>query len=163
MIAAGTSLLVLGALVDVAAVVVLGAVVVVMLALGGLEDPHAASRIDASAIAPSVTPIRELSKPSCLAVAPVDLMVMIIAARSLLARESVRKSVEASSGRFRCQGRFSPDIARDARWRDETALEFRQTARTSYSWAHSGSSELGDLWLSVGPVTACFATVGFRP
>jgi hypothetical protein len=112
MIAADPPVFVLGALVDVAAVEVLGVVVVVMLALGGVEDPHAASRIDARAIPPSVTPIRELSKRPCFSVSPVNLMVMIIAARSLPATESMRKSVEATSGPFRRQRRLSPDIAR---------------------------------------------------
>jgi hypothetical protein len=112
MIAADTAVLVLGALVDVAAGEVLGAVVVVMLALGGVEDPHAASRTDARAMPTSVNPTRELSKRSCFSAAPVDLMVMIIAARSRLARESVRKSVDATSGLLRRQGRFSLDIAR---------------------------------------------------
>jgi hypothetical protein len=98
MIAADTAGLTLGALVGVSAVV-LDAVVVavgievvlVIEELGGLEDPHAASRIDATPIPPSVSAIRELNKRAYFSNALIDVMVTIIAFLPALAKEPLSK------------------------------------------------------------------------
>jgi len=96
MIAADSPEFTLGVLVVVAAVVAVG-IGVVVVEVGVFEDPHAASRIDATAIPPSASAIRDLSKRAHFSAAPVDVMVTIIASRSLLAKVSLRKTVDATS------------------------------------------------------------------
>jgi hypothetical protein len=141
MIAADTAEFTLGALVVVAAVVLEAAVVavgiVVMEELGGFEDPHAASRIDATPIPASASQIRELRKRVYLSNAPGDVMVTIIASSPVLAREPLRKSANATSVPSKEINYLLADVLRHER--------------------------RGDLGLFVGRVTACFPTVGFLP
>jgi hypothetical protein len=66
-----------------------------LVVVGAVDDPHAARTIDATAIPADVRPIRERNERACFWLAPMDVMVPIIAPRLALAKDPPREVVHA--------------------------------------------------------------------